>query len=54
MIEQVKFGTTKEGAEASIYILENSNGMHVQVSDFGALILAIMVPDKNGHIKHRY
>ena len=29
MIEQVKFGTTKEGAEASIYILENSNGMYV-------------------------
>ena len=51
MIEQVKFGTTKEGAEASIYILENSNGMHVQVSDFGALILTIMIPDKNGNIK---
>ena len=33
MIEQVKFVTTKEGAEASIYILENGNGMHVQVSE---------------------
>ena len=51
MIEQVKFGTTKEGSEAYIYILENSNGMHVQVSDFGALILTIMIPDKNGNIK---
>lgn len=51
MIECIKFGTTKEGAEASIYILENSNGMHVQLSDFGALILTIMLPDKNGCIK---
>ena len=38
MIERVKFGTTKEGTEASIYILENGNGMHVQVSDFGAYV----------------
>lgn len=51
MIERIKFGTTKEGAEASIYILENSNGMHMQLSDFGALILTIMLPDKNGCIK---
>ena len=47
MIERKKFGLTKEGKEASIYILENNNGMHVQVSDFGALILTIMFPDKN-------
>ena len=51
MIERVKFGTTKEGTEASIYILENGNGMHVQVSDFGALILTVMISDKNGYIK---
>ena len=44
MIERLKFGLTKEGKEASIYILENNNGMHVQVSDFGALILTIMFP----------
>lgn len=25
--------------------------MHVQVSDFGALILTIMFPDRNGEIK---
>ena len=50
-IERIRFGTTKEGEEASIYILENSNGMHVQLSDFGALVLAIMLPDKNGNIK---
>lgn len=29
MIECLKFGTTKEGKEANIYILENDNGMHV-------------------------
>lgn len=50
-MERLRFGTTNEGKEASIYILENDNGMHVQVSDFGALILTIMFPDKNGQIK---
>lgn len=34
MIERIRFGTTKEGEEASIYILENSKGMHVQLSVF--------------------
>lgn len=50
-MERLRFGTTNEGKEASIYILENGSGMHVQVSDFGALILTIMFPDRNGELK---
>lgn len=43
-----RFGMTKAGETASRYVLENKKGMSVEISDFGALILAIHVPDKNG------
>jgi len=31
-----------------LYTLENKNGMQVQVMNFGAIIVKILVPDKNG------
>lgn len=43
------FGMTKENVKAKRYKLENDNGMSVEVSDFGALVLSICVPDKFGN-----
>lgn len=43
-----EYGITREGEKASRYFLENANGMEVEVSDFGAVLLAVKVPDKNG------
>jgi len=43
------FGKTKEGVEATLYSLKNKNGMTVNVTDFGANIVNIFVPDKNGN-----
>lgn len=42
------YGITRDGEKASRYLLENSNGMEVDVSDFGAVLLAVRVPDKKG------
>lgn len=42
------FGTTKNGEKASLYTLSNSNGMKAVVSDFGAVLVKLFVPDKNG------
>ncbi len=42
------FGTNKKGESAKLYIFENRNGMEMQVSDFGATLHALFVPDKNG------
>lgn len=42
------FGVTKAGNNAKRYLLENASGMELEVSDFGALILAVRVPDKYG------
>lgn len=43
-----KFGVTREGKEASRYLLENASGMEVELSDFGAQFLAIRISDKQG------
>lgn len=50
-MKKVTFGFTKECEQASKYILENNNGLEVETSDFGALVLAIRVPDKLGNKK---
>ena len=48
MIKENFWGNTKEGKAAKKYILSNAKGMEVTLSDFGASILAVKVPDKTG------
>ena len=43
-----KFGLNKKGDSAKMYIFENANGMEMHVSDFGATLQKLIVPDKNG------
>jgi len=50
-ISKSSFGKTKDGKEATLYTLENKNGMKVTVSDFGAVIVNIIVPDRNGNFE---
>ncbi len=47
-IKKQSFGKTKEGAEATLFTLKNKNGMSVSFTDFGANIVTVIVPDKNG------
>ncbi len=42
------FGKTSAGEEAYLYELKNGNGMSVLVSDYGAAIVSIVIPDVNG------
>ena len=42
------FGITKNGEKASKYILDRGTGMEVVISDFGALLLSILVEDRLG------
>ena len=45
------FGTlSKSGKKAYLYTITNKNGASVQLSDFGATIVSIKVPDKNGKL----
>ena len=43
------FGTTKDGIEASIYTVSNSNGMTARFTDYGAILVGLIVPDKEGN-----
>ena len=51
MIQKLHFGLTKTGVQACKYILTNDKGAELTVSDFGAYILSIRVPDRNGEKK---
>ncbi len=44
------FGTSKNGEAVSVYLLQNKNGMKVRVTDYGASLVSIIVPDKNGNL----
>jgi len=39
-----------EGNEVQLYSLENDNGMVVKISNYGATITSILVPNKNGEV----
>lgn len=42
------FGKTKSGEAAALYILTNGNGMRACISDFGATLVSLLVPDRTG------
>lgn len=51
-IEQKSFGKIKKsGEEATLYTITNKNGASVDLSTYGAAIISIRVPDKNGKLK---
>ena len=47
-IKVKEFGKTKDGKIVHLYSLKNDNGMEVVISDFGACIVNVFVPDKDG------
>ncbi|ARS35586.1 aldose epimerase family protein [Pontibacter actiniarum] len=49
-IEKEPFGTTPDGQEISLYTLTNANGVKVKISNYGAIVNAIITPDKNGEM----
>ncbi len=46
-MEKKSFGSTAAGG-ASLYTIENTKGMRVLVTDFGASLVSVFVKDKNG------
>ena len=50
-METRSFGTTREGAAVTLYTITNKNGLSVSAIDYGANIVSLMVPDKNGVVE---
>lgn len=42
------FQSTIQGKETDLYILQNSKGFEVAITNYGGALVAIMAPDKNG------
>lgn len=41
------FGKLKDGRSAGLYILRNTRGMEASITDYGATLVSLVVPDKN-------
>lgn len=44
------FGKLPDGKEVKIYSLTNANGLTAKITDYGAKLVSLMVPDKNGKL----
>ena len=49
-MKQSAFGKNSRGQEATLYTFENKNGMVMAVSDFGATLVSLLVPDGKGNL----
>ena len=45
------FGTSRQGEPVNIYTLENKGGRQVRVTDYGAALVSITVPDRDGKMQ---
>ena len=47
-IVSAPFGTLSDGRVATLYTLRNARGMQAQITNYGGILTALRVPDKNG------
>ena len=50
-ISKKEFGVTKDGRQAYLYTITGENGMEAAVTDFGAILVKLIVPDAKGEKK---
>jgi len=44
------FGKTEDGRSVDLYTLTNKSGMEVAITNFGGIVVALKVPDRNGKL----
>lgn len=50
-ISKRKFGSDAQGREVTLYTLENQKGMKAEITDLGAILVNLYVPDQNGGLE---
>lgn len=48
-LKKANFQGGYKGKKTNLYFLSNKNGMKVAITNFGARVVSIMAPDRNGH-----
>lgn len=46
-----EFGVTSKGEKASLYTIRNNNCMQIAVTDYGAALVKVLVPDREGKLQ---
>ena len=49
-IEMSSFGIDLDGNTVRLFTISNSNGLTAKITNFGAVLVSLLVPDKNGKI----
>ena len=49
-LDPKKFQKEVDGKQTALYILRNSKGHEVGITNYGGALVAIMVPDRNGNL----
>ena len=50
-MEMLTFGKLRDGRTAGLFVLRNSSGMAAALTDYGAALVSLAVPDRNGDIR---
>jgi aldose 1-epimerase len=50
MVNESNFKTLHNGKQTGLYTLKNKNGLVAQITNYGAIIVSINVPDRNGKV----
>ncbi|MBN1158069.1 MAG: galactose mutarotase [Bacteroidales bacterium] len=50
LILESSFKKKHKGKEISLYTMKNKNGLVVQITNYGAIIVSLYVPDRNGEL----
>ena len=48
-VNEEPFGQTSEGREVDLYTLTNSNGIKARITNYGAILVSLEVPDRDGN-----
>lgn len=49
-IAKERFGQTPDGQQVDLYTLTNANGLRSKVTNYGAILVSMEVPDRNGKL----
>ena len=49
-IKKEIFGKTADAEQVDLYTLTNGNGIEVKIINYGAIVVSLSVPDKNGNM----
>lgn len=50
-VKKEKFGTARNGKDVYAFTLSNANGVQAKIINFGAILVSLLVPDKDGKVE---